>query len=224
MTAQIHPCHSGPCQVLKLHSTSRSTLDLIGGQCCFLLCSNWQDPGSHRLVHIEDTVALELKSLLPWIYNLQELSGLAIPLEALACARLVWTQVVCEIAKIMKDPLGLLATLEGPLAVALFLKVLYLLRPPHLSRFWSQRTCSHAEDFIFCYGQKHERYCYHMISFCLEFLAWKVGDITTILGFFVLRFNHKALWELRWEAISFLCSEVYWICNQSPCRPRIALK
>ena len=51
-------------------STFRSTFDLIGGQCCFLVCSNWQDPGSHGLVHIADTVALELKSLLPWIYNL----------------------------------------------------------------------------------------------------------------------------------------------------------
>ena len=40
-----------------------------------------------------DTVALELKSLLRWIFSPQELFGLAIPLEPLAHARLVQTQV-----------------------------------------------------------------------------------------------------------------------------------
>ena len=58
-----------------------------------LVCSNWQDPRSHWSANIADTVAPAFKSLLPWLYNLQELFGLAIPLEPLAHARLVLTQV-----------------------------------------------------------------------------------------------------------------------------------
>ena len=45
--------------------------------------------------------------------------------------QLQWTQ---KIAEIVKNPLGFLATQEGPLAVVLFfLKVLYFFRPPNLS-------------------------------------------------------------------------------------------
>ena len=58
-----------------------------------LVFSNWQGQENHLLAHVVDTVALELGPLLPLIFSLQELFGLAIPKEPLAHARLVQTQV-----------------------------------------------------------------------------------------------------------------------------------
>ena len=61
-----------------------------------LLYSNVKDPRSHWSAQIADIVALELKSLLPSIYNLQELNELAIPLEPFAHTKLVRTQAVVQ--------------------------------------------------------------------------------------------------------------------------------
>ena len=58
-----------------------------------LVWPNWQDTGSHWSAHVADTVALELKQPFPWKNSLQELFGLAIPLEPHAHARLVPAQV-----------------------------------------------------------------------------------------------------------------------------------
>ena len=68
-----------------------------------LVCSILQGPGSQWSAQIADTLALELKPLLPSIYKLQELNELAIPKEPLSHARSVRTQVVVrKISKVMK--------------------------------------------------------------------------------------------------------------------------
>ena len=61
-----------------------------------LVCSILLDPGSHWSPQIAETVTLELKSLSPSICDPQELNELAIPLEPLAHARSVQTQVVLK--------------------------------------------------------------------------------------------------------------------------------
>ena len=79
-----------------------------------------------------DTEALELESPLLSICSLQGLCGLAIPWEPLARARLALTPVDAKDCRV-KNPHGFLAAQEGPLAVVLLVKVLYLLQPPDLS-------------------------------------------------------------------------------------------
>ena len=75
-------------------------------------------------------MALELKSILPSIFKLQEQNELAILLEPLAHAKSVQTPVDAT----DRRDCGFLATQEGPLAVVLFfLEVLYLFQPPNLS-------------------------------------------------------------------------------------------
>ena len=54
----------------------------------------------------------------------------------------------------MKDPLGFLASQEGPLAVISFLKVLYLFQPPNLSWFCSpNKNMFTTKDLILCQSQ-----------------------------------------------------------------------
>ena len=89
----------------------------------------------------------------------------------------------------MRNPPGLLCSQEGPLAVVHLLKVLYLLQPPNLSWFRSQnRDMLTAEDLTFCYGQTQTI----LLPYDL-FLTSVFGETagTTILGFFVLIFDHK---------------------------------
>ena len=58
----------------------------------------WDEQGiaSHWSAHVGDTVALELGSLLPWIFSLQELFGLAILLEQHVCVTLGRIQVAVD--------------------------------------------------------------------------------------------------------------------------------
>ena len=73
---------------------------------------------------IADTVALELKLLLPWMCSVQELVGLAFRWNNSVTRGSYELKWLKKIAKIMKSPLGFLATQEGPLAVVLFLEVI----------------------------------------------------------------------------------------------------
>ena len=92
LTAQRRACHGGQRKVLKFQ-TWKSVLDQSRGPCCFLSYAQMGKIQKVTNQHIAEAVALELKSLLPWIYCPQELFGLAIPLEPRAHARLVLTQV-----------------------------------------------------------------------------------------------------------------------------------
>ena len=88
---------TGPAMVASarfcsLNPSNWSVIQLVANAAssCIL---RWQGPRSHWSTHVADTVALELGALLPWIFSLQELFGLAIPKKPLAHARLVLTQV-----------------------------------------------------------------------------------------------------------------------------------
>ena len=79
------------------------------------------------------TVALELKSLLPWVYRFQELIGLAIPLEPHAHARLVRTQVVVGGCQSYENSNWFSCHAGRSIGSGTFLRVVYLPPPPNPS-------------------------------------------------------------------------------------------
>ena len=120
-----------------------------------LVCSNWQDPGSHWSAHTADTVALELKWPLPWIYSLQELFELVILLEPRVCVSLELTQVVVrDCQNYEKIHLGFFPRKRVHRQWYFFWRYCTFFQPPNLSWFWSQREKMFTtKDLIFCYGQ-----------------------------------------------------------------------
>ena len=79
-----------------------------------------QCPGSHSSAHVADTEVLELESLFALDMQSPRTVRTCILQEPLAHARLVSTPVVVKDCRASKNPLGFLATQEGPPAMVLF--------------------------------------------------------------------------------------------------------
>ena len=135
ITASGWACNSRQQWALKFQPFT-SVLDPIRGQCCFLSSTYfWKiqevtDQRRYCGAWIEITFCLRFSisknwTNLPFRWNHLFTRGLY---------KLKW---LYKIAQILKNPLGLSSSHEGPLAVVLSLKVLYLLQPPNISWFWS---------------------------------------------------------------------------------------
>ena len=61
---------------------------------------------------------------------------------------------------------------------------------------------------------KHRLNCCQSTSLCLWLFVVTVGDVTTILGLFLLSLNQKPCNNCGEKTLCLLCSEVYRRCNQ----------
>ena len=76
-----------------------------------------------------------------------------------------------------------------------------------------------AKDLILCYGQV-QTVLLPNDFFLLVALCSKIGDITTILGFFLLGLNQKPCNSCGEKLSAFFVLRSFWCCNQ----PKMALK
>ena len=159
-----------------------------------LVCSNWQDPGSHWSAHIADTVALELKWPLPWIFSLQELFELVILLEPHVCVSLEPTQVVVRDCQSNEKSTWVSFHARESIGSDTF--------------FWRYCTfCNHQifPDFgpnarkclppriWYSATARHKQYCCHMICFFLRVFGSDIWVHHNSLGILFLELWPKAL-------------------------------
>ena len=113
----------------------------------------------------------------------------------------------------MKNPLGVFPTQEGPLALVLFLEILYLRQPPNFSSFWSRnKEVFSAKDLVLCHGQAQMAVLSNNFLLLVALRCNSRGHHSD-LGILFLELVPKALQSLWCKIISFLCSQVYWCCN-----------
>ena len=117
-----------------------------------------------------------------------------------------WTQ---KVAETVKDPLGFLATQEGPRAMVPFLKIFAPFSPARSFLMLVPKI----RKLIFCHVKVTKWYCCpHHVSF-LEVFRLESRGRHNNLGVLFLELLPEALYQLWREAFSFLCSHVNWSSN-----------
>ena len=179
---------------------------------------NWQDPGSHWSAHTADTVALELKWPLPWIYSLQELFELVILLEPHVCVSLELTQVVVrDCQHYEKIHLAFLPRRRVHWQWYFFWR--------YCTFFSTTKSCLilvptwedvHHQGFWYSATAKHKRHCCQKTSFLLRVFGSN------------RRVHHnddqKPCNSCGEKLSVFLVLRSTGAATESPCRSRIALK
>ena len=120
-----------------------------------------------------------------------------------------------EIARVEKDPLGFLASQEGPLPLVFVLEMLYLLQPPNSSCFRSQnKEVFSTKNLMLCHVSTQTVLLpYHFFLF--EVFRLESQGHHNNLGILFLELLPEAQYQLWREAFSFLCSQVNWSGNLS---------